>query len=40
MPTRVNKTISNYWIEHYVSENGLCSLCGNSGYIDTDKKKE
>ena len=29
-----NKAITDYWHEFYVS-NGYCSLCGNSGVIDT-----
>jgi hypothetical protein len=26
--------ITDYWHEHYVNR-GMCSLCGNSGVIDT-----
>lgn len=26
--------ITDYWLEHYVVD-GLCSLCGNSGQVDT-----
>lgn len=33
MPAR-SKAVERYWIEHYVNA-GLCSLCGNSGIIDT-----
>lgn len=30
------KSITDYWYAHYVNhEVGLCSLCGNSGKIDT-----
>jgi len=29
-----NKAVTNYWHEFYVVE-GLCSLCGNSGIVDT-----
>jgi hypothetical protein len=28
--------ITDYWLEHYVNEDvRLCSLCGNTGKIDT-----
>lgn len=30
----INPAVEEYWHEHYVS-NGLCSLCANSGIIDT-----
>lgn len=30
-----NETVVNYWLKHYVSDNHLCSLCGNFGAIDT-----
>lgn len=30
------KAITDYWFEHYMNrELHLCSLCGNSGLIDT-----
>lgn len=35
--TRRNKTVENYWAEYY-THNGLCSLCGNSGLIDTRQR--
>ncbi len=32
----MNKTITRYWLAHYANGiSGLCSLCGNSGEIDT-----
>lgn len=31
-----DKVITDYWIEHYTNL-GLCSLCGNSGIVDTRK---
>lgn len=31
-----NAAVTDYWYEHYVNENvELCSLCGNTGKIDT-----
>jgi len=27
--------ITDYWMAHYTADSGLCSLCGNSGRIDT-----
>lgn len=32
-----NKAVTAYWLEHYGTndDRGLCSLCGNSGVIDT-----
>lgn len=27
--------ITAYWLKHYLDSHGLCSLCGNSGLIDT-----
>lgn len=33
---RESKRITDYWYTHYVNHKvGLCSLCGNSGRIDT-----
>lgn len=32
------KIVVDYWYEYYV-KNGLCSLCGNSGKIDTRSAK-
>lgn len=29
-----NKAVTDYWLEHYVNRH-MCSLCGNSGRIDT-----
>lgn len=30
------KAITKYWLDHYSNDkNCLCSLCGNSGVIDT-----
>lgn len=29
-----NEIIDQYWLSHYVN-NGLCSLCGNTGIVDT-----
>jgi hypothetical protein len=33
---KLQKAIVNYWLEYYVNE-GLCSLCGNRGVVDTQK---
>ena len=30
-----NETVSEYWYKHYAD--GFCTLCGNSGVIDTRK---
>lgn len=31
--------LKNYWIEHYIDkETGLCSLCGNTGIVNTQPK--
>jgi hypothetical protein len=30
-----NKTVSNYWMKHYVGSSSLCTLCGNTGHVDT-----
>lgn len=31
-----NRKVTAYWLENYVNDVvGLCSLCGNSGQIDT-----
>jgi hypothetical protein len=30
-----NKPVTTYWIEHYVGEQGICTLCGNTGLVDT-----
>ena len=31
-----NNAVEEYWLQHYVNENvRLCSLCGNTGVIDT-----
>lgn len=31
-----NKRVTDYWLKHYLNaDNHLCSLCGNSGKIDT-----
>ncbi len=27
--------LSRYWLDNYLSDSGLCSLCGNTGRIDT-----
>ena len=27
--------LTNYWLDHYVGASGLCSLCANTGIIDT-----
>lgn len=33
-----NKKVTAYWLEYYVNDEvGLCSLCGNSGQIDTTR---
>jgi hypothetical protein len=34
MAARTNNTVVNYWAEHFINDN-LCSLCGNTGCIDT-----
>lgn len=31
----LNKAVTECWLENYVSANGLCSLCGNHGTINT-----
>jgi hypothetical protein len=32
------KWLSNFWCDNYIDNNsGLCSLCGNTGVIDTTK---
>jgi len=33
----LKKVITDYWFEHYISQGpvGHCSLCGNTGTIDT-----
>ena len=31
---REDAAVVRYWMEHYVNL-GLCSLCGNSGVVDT-----
>jgi hypothetical protein len=32
----MNEVVKAYWLEHYVNEDvGLCSLCGNTGKVDT-----
>lgn len=32
-----NQAVTDYWLEHYVADPplALCSLCGNTGIIDT-----
>lgn len=38
---KINKTITKYWLEYYTNEDtfgNLCSLCGNTGVIDTRGK--
>jgi hypothetical protein len=30
----MNEVVTNYWVDHYVNQ-GHCSLCGNTGVIDT-----
>lgn len=30
-----NEAVTEYWLEHFVSARGGCSLCGNTGIIDT-----
>ena len=27
--------VRSYWMTHYVNKDGLCSLCGNTGYVET-----
>lgn len=29
-----NETVTEYWHKYYI-KNGLCSLCGNSGIVNT-----
>lgn len=29
------KAVTDYWLKFYVE--GVCTLCGNSGYVDTRK---
>jgi len=32
----IDKHVEDYWVKHYVHPQlGLCSLCGNTGHIDT-----
>lgn len=33
-PNRQMRAVEDYWAEHYVNK-GLCALCGNSGFVDT-----
>jgi hypothetical protein len=33
-----NETVTRYWMSFYVND-GLCSLCGNRGAIDTRGKE-
>lgn len=33
-PWVMNEAVARYWQEHYTQQ-GLCSLCGNSGVLDT-----
>jgi hypothetical protein len=30
-----NHSVTKYWLSHYLTEKSLCSLCGQSGVIDT-----
>jgi hypothetical protein len=32
---RENAAVTSYWLDHYVTEAGLCGLCGNTGVLDT-----
>ncbi len=34
-----DKAVVDYWLKHYVSPRGHCSLCGNSGVVDTRPAK-
>lgn len=34
MANPINKTVAKYWLDFYIN-NGLCSLCGNSGIVNT-----
>jgi len=27
--------VTDYWFRHYIAESGFCSLCANTGFIDT-----
>jgi hypothetical protein len=31
--SKENKAVTNYWLEHYAESH--CTLCGNSGIVDT-----
>lgn len=31
----VSKAVSQYWMTYYLSERGVCSLCGNRGRVTT-----
>jgi len=33
--SKVSKVLDRYWLDHYVTHNGLCAPCGNTGVIDT-----
>ena len=36
MTERRNEAVADYWFQHYLTDDdGLCSLCGNTGQIDT-----
>lgn len=35
MTTPMNKAVKEYWLDHYTTEHPLCSLCANTGVIDT-----
>lgn len=37
-PPYENAAITNYWLAHYLN-GGHCSLCGNTGVIDTTTAK-
>jgi hypothetical protein len=35
LPAWENEAVIQYWLAHYISPSGFCSLCANSGIVDT-----
>ena len=34
---KINEHVSNYWLKYYIGSSSLCTLCGNTGIIDTSE---
>jgi hypothetical protein len=34
-PKKTRKAVERFWLTFFVSDSGYCSLCGNTGFIDT-----